>query len=120
MSFLRWIVERALRGQAMRVDDLPEVRDVGRSESPNEVGDATVSVDQDLVDSTRKDLHEALQTHLRALYGPLVTTQFVVIAEDMLEDETIMLHPALSENITTWGLRGLSYQGLKLIHELTA
>ena len=49
MSFLRWIIERTLRGQVpMRVDDLPEVRDVGRPESPDEVGEAIVTVDQEL------------------------------------------------------------------------
>ena len=72
-----------------------------------------------LIAKTRVALHDAIQAHMRALYGPLVTTDYLVVAENMMEDEELMLHGAISEHLSGWKLRGMSYHGLKFMHELT-
>lgn len=73
-----------------------------------------------LVNKTRKELHEAIQNHMVAMHGPVVTTDWIVISENVTDTDERILYSALSDGIPAWRVRGLAYTGLKYIHELTS
>lgn len=67
------------------------------------------------VEKTRQELHEAVQRHMQAVYGPVVTLDWIVMAENVAEDDTRVLHAAFSEAATPWKVLGMAYQGLQHI-----
>ena len=70
---------------------------------------------------TRETLHQAIADHMSALYEtPLVTTNWVVIAENVDGELNHILHPAMSADMTSWTLLGISLHGLRYFATLAS
>jgi hypothetical protein len=70
-----------------------------------------VTVDDVLLERKRSELHDALESFMKVAFpGVLVTTDWLLIAEDVMSDdeETRVLHPAISASNTSWKLLGMT------------
>lgn len=72
-----------------------------------------------LVVKTRQALHQAIQDHMVAMHGAVITTDWIVVSENVDDSNERILYSALSEGIPSWKVRGISYVGLKYVHDLT-
>ncbi len=73
-----------------------------------------------MINVTRRDLDEALQKHVAALYGAQVSTDWLIMAETVDEDDDRNVVVAMSPHMSAWKMRGMAYYGSKLIHTLLA
>ena len=71
-----------------------------------------VKTDTAEISRTREVLHQAIQDHLCALYDtPMVTTDFVIVAENVTDDGNYILYPAMSGNLSSWKCVGMAVAG---------
>ena len=71
-----------------------------------------VMTDTAEISRTREVLHQAIQDHLCALYEtPMVTTDFVIVAENVTDDGNYILYPAMSGNLSSWKCVGMAVAG---------
>jgi hypothetical protein len=90
----------------------------GATETQGEPTGGLSVVDEELIERTRSELHDAVQKHMRAMYGSLVTVDFFVVAENVDDEFEHILHPSVSADMTSWKLRGMSYQALTYLMQL--
>ena len=68
-------------------------------------------LDDVLLERKRSELHDALESFMKVAFpGVLVTTDWLLIAEDVMSDdeETRVLHPAISATNTSWKILGMT------------
>ena len=93
------------------VTETPTTQPSGSQLPEPEVDEVTDTAE---IARTRALLDEAIQNHMSALYEtPLVTIDWVVIAENVDDSLNHILHPAMSSGMTSWKLLGLSMHGLR-------
>ena len=71
-----------------------------------------------MINSTRRDLDEALQKHIAALYGANISVDWIVMAETVDAEDDRNLVVAMSSTMSAWKCRGMAYHGSKLVHSL--
>ena len=131
LSQLQRLIAATLR--ALHVDEVPEVRQDWESEQSVEVeaeGEQQVPadvsaelvpmIDSDLVESTRHDLHMALQAHMNALGGPYLVTDWYAVIDCVNEDDERVLNFVVSSGISAWRLRGMAYYGNGILERYTS
>ena len=131
LSIVQRIVAATLR--ALHVDEVHEVRQdwepgqpveveaEGEQQVPADVSAELVPmIDSDLVESTRHDLHMALQAHMNALGGPYLVTDWYAVIDCVNEDDERVLNFAVSGGISAWRLRGMAYYGNGILERYTS
>ena len=99
--------------------------DAGASETQCEPQSGSSMSDDVLVARTRRELDDAIERHMQALYGNLVTVDWMLVAENVVEDPKTeefvhLLHPAVSEQMSSFKLHGMSWQALRHFQALTS
>ena len=72
--------------------------------------------DDVMLERTRRELHDSIEKYMRIAFpGVLATTDWLLIAEDVMgdEDETRMLHPAVSQHMSSWKVTGMTIAAVK-------
>lgn len=72
------------------------------------------------IQSTRQKLHDALQSHISAVFGPGVVRDFVGYAEVVGDDAEPELLIFMSEHSGPWFLRGASQIGQYIVSDMTS
>jgi hypothetical protein len=64
----------------------------------------------------RSEVDQAIENYMRLLYGPLVTVDWIVLADNVVDadgEDTHVLHPAYSQNMSSWKAAGIGLTGLR-------
>lgn len=80
-------------------------------EIPQNLDDGSSDMTDEVIEQARRDVHDAIEQFMRLAFpGVLVTTDWLLIAEDVMSDdeETRVLHPAISANNTSWKILGMT------------
>jgi hypothetical protein len=71
------------------------------------------------ISRTREVLHQAIQDHLCAQYGtPMVTTDWVIVAENVTDEGIYILYPAMSEQLSSWKCVGMAIAGFSYFSKI--
>ena len=76
----------------------------------------------EVVAQAKRDLHDAIEVYMRVAYeNVLATTDWLLISENVMsdDDETRMLHPAISEHMSSWKLTGMTVAAVKHFSQAT-
>ena len=98
---------------------VPSADDLATPTEPQPSGLTEMAADDVLIARTRRELDDAIQQHMRAMYGSLVTIDWVLVAENVNDEDNHLLHPAISENMSGWKLRGMSWEAFKFMQAIT-
>jgi len=72
------------------------------------------------VECLRENAHEAIQSLITAMYGPMVVKQWMLYAETVDdEDDRPMIFLTESANMAPWTLQGLAHFGMHLVEDIT-
>ena len=77
-----------------------------------------VPIDDVLLERARLELHDSIEKYMKLAYpdpGVLSTLDWLLVAENVMtdEDETRMLHPAVSKNATSWWVAGATIAAVR-------
>ena len=72
-------------------------------EIPQNLDDGSSDMTNEVLAQAKRDLHDAIEVYMRVAYeNVLATTDWLLISENVMsdDDETRMLHPAISEHMS--------------------
>ena len=101
---------RAAAGNDAPVADDTEIPQMWES------GSSMPDDDGVLLERKRSELHDAMESYFKIAFpGVLVTTDWLLIAENVMadEEETRMLHPAVSRHMSSWKVLGMTAAAVK-------
>ena len=92
---------------------------VGVTESQKSQPSGSLMASDVEVEQTGRELSEAIQKHMAARYGSLVTIDWLLVAENVMGDEDIrILHPAMSDTLTSWKAYGMTVAAVQHFHQV--
>ena len=85
---------------------------------PEPISGSAVGSDDVLLERARLELHDSIEKYMKLAYpdpGVLSTLDWLLVAENVMtdDDETRMLHPAVSKNATSWWVAGATIAAVK-------